>query len=72
MIKRLLLNIILHTIRCCDYNILMLADKDKSVIYCFCCEEHLRVGCAEILNCSNINHLTLNEETGRNNERGIV
>ena len=72
MIRRLLLNIALHIVKFNGFNILMIQDKDSSVIFSFCCEEHLRRGCAEILNCANINHLTLNEETGRNNEVGIV
>ena len=72
MIKRLLLNIALHIIRYCGYDILFVQDAGSSVVFSFCCEEHLRIGCSEILNSANINHLTLNEETRRNNERGIV
>lgn len=72
MIRRLLLNITLQIIRFNGHNVLITQDKNSSVIFCFCCEEHLRVRCNEITNSLNINHLTLNPETGRNDERGTI
>ena len=72
IIKRILLSIALHIIKFNNFNILLVQDKGSSVIFCFCCEEHLREGCVEITNSLNLNHLTLNPKTGQNNERSFV